>query len=111
MATDTEIAEMFARLSRLEQESYNTQYRLNTMEAHNLPIRVANLEPAVKNISIDVSKIEASMEEMKDIMTTGISGVKQDVSSIKSWGKGVAITLTGLVAVIGLIPILEGIMK
>ncbi len=98
-----EDVEIYHRLTRLEQESHTTQYRLNAMEAHNLPIRVANLEPAVKNISVDVSKIESNMEELKDIMTAGLSGVKEDVSSIKSWGKGVAITLTSLVACIGLL--------
>lgn len=95
--------EVYHRLARLEQESHTAQYRLNQMESHNLPIRVANLEPAVKNISVDVSKIESSMEEMKDIMTSGISGVKEEVSNMKAWGKGVALVLTSLVALIGLL--------
>lgn len=95
--------EVYHRLARLEQESHTAQYRLNQMESHNLPIRVANLEPAVKNIAVDVSKIESNMDELKDLMTNGISAVKEDVSSIKSWGKGVALTLTSLVALIGLL--------
>jgi hypothetical protein len=99
----TEDSEIYHRLSRLEQESHTTQYRLNTFEQHNLPIRVANLEPAVKNISVDVSKIESNMEELKDLVSNGLSGVKEDVSVMKSWGKGVAITLTSLVALIGLL--------
>lgn len=100
MAGDEEI---YQRINRLEQDSHTTNYRLAQMESHNLPIRVANLEPAVKNISIDVSKIESNMEELKDIMSAGLSGVKEDVSSMKSWGKGIALTLTSLVAAIGLL--------
>jgi hypothetical protein len=103
MADEVNTSEVFQRLARLEQENHTAQYRLNVMEAHNLPIRVANLEPAVKNIAIDVSKIESSMGEMKDIMSAGIGNVKEDVSSMKSWGKGVALTLTSLVACIGLL--------
>lgn len=111
MTDESPNTEVYHRIARLEQESHTTQYRLNQMESHNLPIRVANLEPAVKNISADVSKIESSMEEMKEIMTSGISGVKEDISSIKSWGKGVALTLTALVAFMGLLLALGEYMK
>lgn len=100
MAEETEV---YHRLNRLEQETHTLQFRMNSMEEHNLPIRVANLEPAVKNISVDVSKIEGNMGELKDLMVDGLGSVKQDISSMKSWGKGIALTLTSLVALIGLL--------
>lgn len=97
------ITEVYQRLNRLEQDCHTLQFRVDQIDSHNLPIRVANLEPAVKNISVDVSKIESNMDELKDLMTEGVSKVKEDISSMKSWGKGVAVTMTSLVALIGLL--------
>jgi len=107
----TEDTEIYQRLSRLEQEIHTLKFRAETLDSHNLPIRVANLEPVVKNIGSDVAKIESNMEEMKEVMTSGVSGVKADIASIKSWGKGVAITLSAIVVIINLLPVLKGFFQ
>lgn len=104
MAEEKEgVTEVYHRLNRLEQDCHTLQFRVNQIESHNLPIRVANLEPAVKNISVDVSKIESNMDEIKDLMTEGMSRVREEISSMKSWGKGVSVTIASLVALIGLL--------
>lgn len=106
----TEDTEVYQRLSRLEQDVHTLKFRAESIDSHNLPTRVANLEPIVKSIGSDVAKIESNMDEMKDVMIQGISDVKSDVSAIKSWGKGVSITLVAIVALVNLIPVIKGLL-
>lgn len=102
MAEENE--EVYHRLNRLEQEMHTLKYRADAMDNHNLPTRVANLEPAVKNISTDVSKIESSVEDMSDIMAS----VGQEVSSMKAWGKGISVAIAAVFVFINVLPIIKG---
>lgn len=96
--------EVYHRLNRLEQEMHTLKYRADVMDDHNLPTRVANLEPAVKNISQDVSKIESSIEDMADIMAS----VGQEASSMKAWAKGVSIATVVFFTLINFFPVIKG---
>lgn len=89
--------EVYHRLNRLEQEIHTLKYRTDELNSHNLPIRVANLEPAVKNISADVAKIEANTDKLTNVVT-----------SMRSWGTGFSIALSVFVVLINLFPIFKG---
>lgn len=101
---DPESFGVFHRLNRLDQELHTLKFRADELAGHNLPIRVANLESAVKNISQDASKIESSVGDMSDMMAS----VSQDVASMKAWGKGVSITIAALFALVNFFPIIKG---
>lgn len=104
MAIEESGFEVSHRLSRLEQELHTLKFRADELAGHDLPIRVANLESAVKNISQDATKIESSVEDMSDIMAS----VGQDVASIKAWGKGISLTVTIVLVLINLFPVIKG---
>lgn len=91
--------EIYTRLSRLEQEIHTLKYRAETLDSHNLPIRVANLEPVVKNIGSDVAKIEASTEKLADA-----------VHSMKSWGLGFVAALSCIIVILTTLPLLKGLL-
>lgn len=93
----TEESEIYHRLGRLEQELHTLKFRSDSLDAHNLPIRVANLEPVVKSISSDVAKIEACTEKLESAVT-----------SMKSWSIGFAAAVTAVGVFIGLLPVLKG---
>lgn len=104
MAEEPAEYSVYNRLNRLEQDIHTLKFRADELAQHNIPIRVANLESAVKNISLDAGKIEASVEEMSDIMAS----VSQDVATMKAWGKGVSATIVVLFAIVNFFPIIKG---
>ena len=92
--------EIFSRLGRLEQDMHTLKYRADELADHNLPIRVANLEPVVKSVGADVAKIEISTEKLASA-----------VDSMKSWGVGFAAALSFVLVLITLVPMLREIFK
>lgn len=94
---EPESFEVYHRLSRLEQELHTLKFRADELAEHNLPIRVANLEPVVKSIGADVSRIEASTEKLASA-----------VQGMKSWGVGFIACLSVIVILIGLFPTIKG---
>lgn len=94
----TEDNEIYHRLGRLEQELHTLKFRSDSLDAHNLPTRVANLEPVVKSISTDVTKIEANTEKLASAVT-----------SMKSWGVGFAAALSFIVVLVNILPMLKGL--
>jgi uncharacterized protein YoxC len=98
MATEN-LDEVFKRIGRLEQDVHTLNYRANELAEHNLPIRVANLEPVVKSIGADVAKIEASTDRLTSVVT-----------SMRSWGVGFAAALSFVVVLISVIPMLKGVI-
>ena len=92
--------EIYIRLSRLEQEIHTLKFRAETLDSHNLPIRVANLEPVVKSVGSDVAKIEVSTEKLASA-----------VNSMKSWGVGFAAALSFILVLITTMPMLKGFFQ
>lgn len=87
-----ESPEVYKRLGELEREVHTLNFRVESVEDANLGNRVMTLEGSVANISKNVDKMELMAVSIKD-----------DVSSMKAWSKGVAITLSALSVIFGLL--------
>lgn len=95
-----ESPEVYKRIGDLEREVHTLNFRMVSVEEDNLSNRVQSLEGSVAQISKDVVKMESVALSIKD-----------DVSSMKSWSKGVAITLSALSVVLGLLISFGGLLK
>lgn len=96
----SESSEVYERLRQLEQASHTLLFRVDVLEEANLNNRVLSLESLVSQMTKDAAKMEATGES-----------IKEDVASMKSWGKGFMACLSAIVILMGVLPYIEGLLK
>lgn len=92
--------EVFSRLNELERTVHTLNFRVESLEEDNLGNRVLSLEGSVAQISKNVEKMESTA-----------ACIKNDVASMKSWSRGVALALSSLAVIFGLLISLGGLFK
>lgn len=96
----SESSEVYERLRQLEQASHTLLFRVDVLEEANLNNRVLSLESLVSQMTKDAAKMEATGES-----------IKEDVASMKSWGKGFMACLSAIVILMGVLPYIEELLK
>jgi hypothetical protein len=93
-------SEVYDRLRQLEQTVHTLGFRMDTVEEANLNNRVLSLESLVSQMTKDAARMEATAES-----------IKEDVASMKSWGKGFVACLSAIVVLMGILPYAEGLFR
>lgn len=95
-----ESPEVYKRLGELERQVHTLNFRVESVEEDNLSNRVMTLEGSVAQIGKNVEKMEIMAGSIKD-----------DVSSMKAWSKGVAAILSAIAVTLGLLISFGGLFK
>lgn len=80
-----------------------TEHRLTQIEKEQLPQRVANIEPMVK-------RIELNLDDLNKQVTLGLREVRDAVNAQKSMHRGVVLAVAVIVGFVQLLPLLKGIL-
>jgi len=81
-------------VEELSRDVHTLKHRVEKLEQERLPTRVAQLEAVVP-------RVEQAVEEINKNMLKGISEIKTELSSQRAVMKGVAVTLSAVVALLG----------
>lgn len=90
-----DLTELYRRVNSLEKEHHTLRYRIDNLENEKLPQRVANLEPAMRQVQVDVSKIEATAAEIEKQLNDTVLKLETAITSIRSMMKGFMACLGG----------------
>lgn len=92
------------KVEELKMEQHLVKHRIATLEAEQLPRRVASMEPVV-------SRLEQKMDDLAESVDNGLREVRDAINGQRHLQKGMVLAVAAVVGTIQLIPYLKGLVS
>ena len=91
-------------VEELKMDQHLVKHRLATLEAEQLPRRVASMEPIV-------ARMEEKMDDLAEQIDSGLSEVRDAINGQRHLQKGMVLAVAAVVGLIQLLPYLKGLIS
>lgn|SRR5699024_5666059 len=95
--------QLHRNVEELKMDQHLIKHRLATLEAEQLPRRVASMEPVV-------ARLEEKMDDLADRVDKGLSEVRDAINGQRHLQKGMILAVAAVVGFIQLLPYLKGLL-